>query len=204
MRLQTLARTLFNGHWRHMVAAMAATLFLLPVPVYGLTFLGPWRFLQSRVMAPSVVTTSGDNSLGGFLELGMGFNPPTQDPFGLPMAVSSITATRNFRITNPSELLTISQAFQNFLQGANVNVTLQLTRLNVPDPFPAPVSLSSNERAGIRFGGSIAGSTPSPVSLNAGDYNVTVRVKYKKHRLGFWDNTLPELGSPYVLRLTGV
>ena len=196
MRRETVKAWLSSRPWKRGLAGAIAALFLLPVPALGLTFLTPWVFTQSQLRAPPFRTSTGDLPRGDFLQLDMGANLKWRS------ATSSITATRVFRITNPTEAVTFAQDLQALMRGSNLNVSVQVRKLNgtgLQLELP-PI----HERTGIRLLRLARRSSFNTLLLTGGDYSVTVRVTYRKNRLGLWDSTASDSGSPYRLTITGI
>jgi hypothetical protein len=121
-----------SAMFRNSLGALLALLLLAPVPAFALTFLGGWSFFQS---VPGVATifppVDGQNAYQ--LKIGMGNVPPPN------ITKLSVTATRDFQITNPMELISITHAFGSVLTNGSINVTLSIQKYNVPsDPFNFP------------------------------------------------------------------
>lgn len=122
---------------RSFIGATLALALLIPVPALGLTFLGSWRFFTSNVGGlPTNLTPPGivDNPNDYQLTINMGKVDP-------PSTVSkySVTATRDFSIADPSELIRISHSFGTFMRDGNINVTMTIQRYGVAnDPFNFP------------------------------------------------------------------
>lgn len=123
--------------FRSILGATLALVLLIPVPALGLNFLGSWRFFSSATGG----TVGGDTSQFGTdapgiydLRIGMG----TVDP---PSNVTkySVTATRDFQITSPSELVRISHSFGSTIRGGSINANITIQRYGVAnDPFNFP------------------------------------------------------------------
>lgn len=123
---------------RTIIGATLALLLLIPVPALGLTFLGTWKFFSSTTGG---TVTDGDTSQFGFdapgnygLQIGMGkVDPPSN------VTKYSVTATRDFQITSPSELIRISHTFGSYIRDGSINVTMTIQRYGVAnDPFNFP------------------------------------------------------------------
>jgi hypothetical protein len=201
MRLKSIVGKLFCRRWKHVVAAAVATVFLLPMPVLALTFLGSWTFRQTQFNAPPITPTFGDDSTGGFLQLNAGFAPAT---FDFPFGVSTLTAIRDFRVTNSNEIFNVTQGFNSLLQGANANVTVQVTNLNGSPNPPTVFSFARNERAGNRFSRLTGTPNSNTTLLNGGDYRLKIQVRYRKSRVGIWDTTDLQEASPHLFNFTGI
>jgi len=201
MRLSSLCRKLLLGKGSQIVAGLAAGLLLVPVPAFGFMFLNPWSFTTAEVAAPTPITSSMDNALGGILSIDMGFNPLLPGPPGAgPVASSSfITATRMIRVTDGANTFTLGSSFETLLQGANVHVFAY-----VKDLRGQRTTISTdNGTSGVRFGTLFSANNTNTLQLASGDYNVILKVQYEKNRFGLWDNSLPRPGSPHTFTLTG-
>lgn len=128
------------GKYRNVIGATLALLMLLPVPALGLTFLGSWRFFTSNVGGtPSNLTapiiSDAPNNYGLTINMGQVLST---DP---TISKYSVTATRDFQITDPTELIKIAHSFSSTLQGlgSSINVTMTIQRYGVAnDPFNFP------------------------------------------------------------------
>jgi len=169
------------------------------VPVSAFSFLGSWTFRQLQLGFPLALINVGDQSTNRFLQFGLGSLFP--DVNGVPMASSSLTATRDFRITNPSEALTINQSYGTLFRGSNFNVTVRISR--IVDSTPV-FDFNRTERAGLRYSRLAGATTNDSLNLGAGDYRVRVRVRYHRNRAGLWDASVPTVGSAYALTFAGM
>jgi hypothetical protein len=168
---------------RNTFGAILALLLLAPVPAFALTFLGGWNFFQS-VPGIATIFPPSDAPEHYMLKIGMGQIPPPS------VTKLSVTATRDFQITSPSQLISIRHMFGSFLQSGSINVTLSIQRFNVPnDPFNfPPYSFSTLGTANpsldfTKFG-----------TLTQGLYRVTLTITYtcKSTPLGCaWNNSSP-------------
>lgn len=105
---------------------------LVPVPVFGLTFLGTWRFFQSTMGIATTNSTDAPNNYS--LTIGMGQVPP---PTGLTKL--SVSAVRDFRIDSPQQWVEISHFFGTFLKNGNISVNMSIQQDGVAnDPFNFP------------------------------------------------------------------
>jgi hypothetical protein len=199
MLLTHVRRVMPGRHWSRFVIGLSIFLFLLPVPAYAFTFLGSWIFRRSQAASPLIIPTAGDFANGGFLDFDMGFVPP--DSGGLPASLSTIWATRNFTITNPFEAVTLDQSFVTLFRGADTNVTVRITKLSGNQ---VPLNLARKDTAGIRYSRLVGGRTRNSVNIGAGDYAVSIRVRYRRNRIGLWDNSLPPVASPFTFTFTGM
>ena len=122
---------------RTFIGATLALLLLIPVPALGLTFLGSWRFFTSSTggtpggnLTPSV----SDNPNSYMLTVPMGIVDPPSN-----VSKYSVTATRDFQINDPSELIRIAHSFGTLMRDGTINVTMTIQRYGVPnDPFNFP------------------------------------------------------------------
>ncbi len=170
-----------------MVGLALAILLLAPVPAMGLMFLGSWNFFQSTLGVPGSFQSSTDNPNNYGLTIGMGaVSPPSS------ITRYSVTATRDFQISDPSELVRISHSFASLLYNGSINVTLTIQQFGVAnDPFNFPPYSITNPGAP---------SLPSTYSLNdffktgslsKGLYRLSLTITYQRNPTGFWNNSSP-------------
>ena len=172
---------------RNMVGLALAILLLAPVPAMGLMFLGSWNFFQSSLGVPGSFQSSTDNPNNYGLTIGMGaVSPPSS------ITRYSVTATRDFQISDPSELIRISHSFNSFLTNGSINVTLTIQQFGVAnDPFNFPpysvfapasppnsfFSLNDFFKTG---------------SLSKGLYRLSLTITYQRDPgTGSWNNSSP-------------
>jgi hypothetical protein len=174
---------------RNMAALAFALLLLVPVPALALTFLGSWRYFTATNPANSsdvvgAFRTSSDNPNDYGLIIGMGMVSP-------PATITSfsVTATRDFQITDNSQLVKIAHTFGSLLENAGINVTISIQRYGVAnDPFNFPPDSIT------------AGNTPQNVgldnffsqrTLSMGLYRLSLTVTYNRTPPGKWNNSSP-------------
>jgi hypothetical protein len=186
-------------YWKRLVFAAIAVALLTPVPALGLVFEGAWNFVASQVAAPVPTTNARDVAGSAFLDIGMGFNGPSNS--GPVSSSSFITATRQFRVAQSSEQLNAVHAYETLLQGANLNAFIYVKDLRGRrQEIGSPVF----QTAGVQFARLYAESRQSTQNFAAGDYTLIVRIKYRKNGRGLWDNEVPRPGSPHHFVFTGL
>src|SRR5262249_17487211 len=105
-----------------LIAGVVAAALLVPVPAFGLTFLGNWTIFQQQVGSLPPVVNSGFNSNGGFLNVSIGAYAG--------LASSKVVASNAFWVNKPDELVTVTQDFLFKMRNANVNVIVQIIPLS--------------------------------------------------------------------------
>jgi hypothetical protein len=181
-----------NRVLRNIVGATLVLALLIPVPALGLTFLGSWRFFTSNVGGlPTNLTPPGisDSPNDYSLTINMGkVDPPSTT------SKYSVTATRDFSISDPSELVRISHSFGTFMQDGNINATMTIQRYGVandpfnfpPYSFTAPGGFMSNPQLNDFFKQS---------SLTQGLYRLSLTLTYLRNVNGTssWNNSSPHV-----------
>jgi hypothetical protein len=177
---------------RNLLTAALALALLIPVPALGITFLGSWRFFSSNVGgSPTGLTPPGivdnPNDYGLTINMGQVQPPSTTSKY-------SITATRDFSITDPSELIRISHSFGSQMENGNINVTMTIQRYGVandpfnfpPYSFNAPPGVTSNPGLNDFFKQS---------SLTQGLYRLSLTLTYIRNvtPTSFWNNSSPHV-----------
>jgi hypothetical protein len=200
MRAKGTLKGMAGRYWNRLVLGACAAALLTPVPALGLVFQGSWNFVTSQVAAPAPVTQSRDNVAGAAtLDIDMGFNGPNANG---PVASSSfITATRQFRVAQGSEQLNALHAYETLLQGGSLSAFIYVKDLRgIRTQLTPPL----NQSASVLFARLYAQSAQGTMNLQTGDYTLIVRLKYRKNRLGLWDNSLPRPGSPHHFVFNGL
>ncbi len=169
-----------------MVGLALAILLLAPVPAMGLMFLGSWNFFQSQLGVPGSFTGSTDNPNNYGLTIGMGVVTP-------PSSITrySVTATRDFQISDPNELVRISHSFGTLLNNGSINVTLTIQQFGVAnDPFNfPPYSVnSSGPPPGTFYSLNDFFKTGN---LTKGLYRLSLTITYQRTPTGSWNNSSP-------------
>jgi hypothetical protein len=155
---------------------------LVPAPAFALMFLGSWSFFQST---PGIATIFPpvDSPNHYILKIGMGHIPPPT------VNKLTVTATRDFIINGPSQLVSIRHMFGSFLLNSSIDVTLSVQRFNVPnDAFNfVPYSFTANGTANPSLDYSQNGN------LQSGLYRLSVTITYTCRILGncAWNNSSP-------------
>ncbi|HMP18439.1 MAG TPA: hypothetical protein PKD72_15545, partial [Gemmatales bacterium] len=177
---------------RNILGVTLALALLIPVPALGLTFLGSWRFFTSNVgglpsglTAPGIVDIVNDYTLS--INMGQVAPPSTVSKY-------SITATRDFSISDPSELIRISHSFNSLMSDGNINVTMTIQRYGVandpfnfpPYSFNAPPNVMSNPFLNDFF-------KTSP--LTQGLYRLSLTLTYIRNvtPTSSWNNSSPHV-----------
>lgn len=177
---------------RSLLGATLAIVLLIPVPAMGLTFLGSWRFFSSATGGTVGGFTGqfGSDAPGNYgLTVGMGqVDPPSN------VSKYSVTATRDFQITNTSELIRISHSFGSTIRGGSINVSLTIQRYGVPnDPFNFPPYSFSAPQSGPP--GMFAGLDDFSRTgfLQQGLYRVSITLTYTRtvSSNSSWNNSSP-------------
>jgi hypothetical protein len=203
MENKSTPRTRIGGRVGKIVIGVLAGFLLLPIPALGLTFLGPWNFTNLQINAPTPLTLIADAVGSTRLTVDMGRNGITSaagptGSFVNPGAVSIFTATRPITVPVGGEFVSVTQTYQTLLQGATQQSVLYFDPINnnaANRIYPQPNTFNSQ---GIRFANVFNGSNSSnPFTLPAGQYNVVIRIKFKKDRFGIWDNSNLLPGTPY-------
>jgi hypothetical protein len=172
---------------RNMVGLALAILLLAPVPAMGLMFLGSWNFFQSQLGVPGSFQSSTDNPNNYGLTIGMGVVAP-------PSSITkySVTATRDFQISDASELIRISHSFASLLNDGSINVTLTIQQFGVAnDPFnfpPYSVSAPPGPPPGSFFSLDDFFKTGT---LTKGLYRLSLTITYQRTPTGSWNNSSP-------------
>jgi hypothetical protein len=170
-----------------MVGLALAILLLAPVPAMGLMFLGSWNIFQSPGGVPGSFTSNSDNPNNYFLTIGMGVvSPPSS------ITKYSVTATRDFQITDPNELVRISHSFASLLNDGSINVTLSIQQFGVAnDPFnfpPYSVFAPAGPPPGTLFSLDDFFKTGN---LTKGLYRLSLTITYQRTPTGSWNNSSP-------------
>ncbi len=166
-----------------------ALLLLIPVPVFGLTFLGTWKFFESTTGIASKSFSDSPNNYS--LTIGMGVVPP---PVNLTKL--SVTAVRDFQITDPSQLVAISHMFGTFLKNGNIGVSMSILKDGVAnDPFnfpPYSFTAQGMQHPSLNY------SKQGMFSM--GLYRLTITITYRLNQPGnsSWNNS-----SPHVFQFRG-
>jgi len=167
---------------------------LLPVPALGITFLGGWQYFATH---PGITTQFSYDSLNDYgLSIHMG-------AVSAPSSVTkvSVTAIRDFRITNPSELVRISHSFGSFIQDGSINVNVSIQRYGVAnDPFNFPPYSYITQNPALVYNPSLNDFFKQS-SLVAATYRLAVTITYTRSGTAssFWNNS-----SPHVFNFRGV
>jgi hypothetical protein len=167
-----------------------ALLLLVPVPALALTFLGSWNFFSATTggggsdIVNNTFHINVDNPNNYSLAIGMGFvNPPST------ITKYSVTATRDFQITDPSQLVKIAHFFGSFIQDAGINVTINIQRYGVAnDPFNFPPYSITAGNPGQFVG---LNNFFSQRSLSMGLYRLSLTITYMRTPPGTWNNSSP-------------
>lgn len=179
---------------RNIAGLAFALLLLVPVPALALTFLGSWNYFKATtggggpdiVQGTSSNNTDNPNNYG--LTIGMGFvNPPST------ITKYSVTATRDFQITDPVQSVNIAHSFASLVNDGSINVTLSIQRYGVAnDPFNFPP-----------YSQTVPASAPPGSLLFLDNFNRTGRLTQGLYRLsltitymrtppnGSWNNSSP-------------
>lgn len=175
---------------RNMAGVSLALLLLIPVPALALTFLGSWNFFSattggggSDIVNGTFTNPVPENPNNYGLIIGMGYvNPPST------ISKYSVTATRDFQITDPAQTVNIAHSFGSMLNNGSINVTLTIQRYGVAnDPFNFPpysittppglfVGLDNFQRSG---------------RLTLGLYRLSLTITYMRNPTGSWNNSSP-------------
>jgi hypothetical protein len=184
-----------------MIATALAIFFLLPVPALGFTLVGQWSFTTTVLNAPNPIVSSRDTGTSATkLTVDMGFNPITTSggpPGSNPGGLAYLTATRNITVLG-NEQVQVGQDYQTLLQGAGLQTVVYFQ--NTANPLATGrINVTPNQlnTAGIRFGHTYTLVSSQTVDLSPGSYTIVVRMRYKKDRMGLWDNSNPMPGSPH-------
>jgi len=179
---------------RKLAGLAFALLLLVPVPALGLTFLGSWNYFIATTggggsdVVNGTSTNSTDNPNNYSLTVGMGYvNPPST------ITTYTVTATRDFRIDNPSQTINILHFFGSFINDSSIKVTIAIQRFGVAnDPFNFPP---------YNISAPLLNPPGTFVSLNGfgrrgallqGLYRMTVTLTYTRNPpQGSWNNSSP-------------
>lgn len=185
---------------RNMAGLAFALLLLVPVPALGLTFLGSWNFFSATTggggsdIVNGTFHNNNDNPNNYDLTIGMGFvNPPST------ITKYSVTATRDFQITNPLEFVRIAHSFFSNINGASISATVTIQRYGVAnDPFNfPPYNISSPLGTDMGVGLNDFSKTSR---LSQGLYRLSLTITYMRTPPnGSWNNT-----SPHVFTFQGL
>lgn len=182
-----------TSFWRKGLGALVMLTLIAPVPAFAITFLGSWRFFESTPGIASLSFTDAPNSYS--LRIGMGQVPPPD------ISKLSVTATRDFQITQASEMVRIAHQFGTLLRNSNINVTLSIQQFNVPnDPFNfPPYSFGSvNPNPGDFTLASLDFAKTG--QLSQGLYRLTITITYTRTKAdSAWNNI-----SPHVFTFNGL
>ncbi len=175
---------------RNMAGLAFALLLLVPVPALALTFLGSWNYFSATNPAGNTASILGtfqnstDNPNNYLLQIGMGAPKPTSI-----VTSYSVTATRDFQITDPSQLVKIAHSFSSYLQDAGINVTINIQRYGVAnDPFNFPPYSITADNFGKTVG---LDNFFSQRSLSMGLYRLSLTITYTRTPSGGWNNSSP-------------
>lgn len=170
----------FWGWWQRVIVGVITAAVLLPVPALALTWTSPWFITQDqRGGAPAATVAFGDFLGGGFLSIDMG-------SYATPRtAHSNVSATRTFSIGGTGNFLAIMDSYASSLRQAGLTVIIDVRRVDGGDNIFTAGPL--NEQAGrrSRF---VSGIRSEIDFLDAGDYQVTIDVRYNKAGRGAWTN----------------
>ncbi len=203
MQLKKLA-ALAKGRWKSLMAVAVLGLVLAPMPAFGFTFLTDWQFFVTSTYGPAHAPITSSNDVpGGASSLFVDMNvapqaPKLTDPGGgSPTQISYVTAVRTFHVTG-TENIQIGRSFQTLLQGAQLSMFVYVKGLAAGDTTRVNVGQDVNLRAGIKFPHLYTmAPTLNTIQLGEGDYSMNIVIRYRKNRLGFWDNSSPKPGSPH-------
>ncbi|MFT3882438.1 MAG: hypothetical protein QM703_22650 [Gemmatales bacterium] len=169
---------------------LAASFLLLPVPVFGLTFLGSWNFFES---SSGIISKSFSDSPNNYsLTIGMGVAPPPEN-----LTKLSISAVREFQITDPNQLVNISHMFGTLLNNGNISVSISIFKNGTPnDPFNFPAysfGLQGWQHPSLNYSKS--------GMLGIGYYRLSITITYTLNQPGnsSWNNS-----SPHVFQFHGL
>ncbi|MFT3881388.1 MAG: hypothetical protein QM703_17200 [Gemmatales bacterium] len=185
---------------RNMAGLAFALLLLVPVPALALTFLGSWNYFTATTpsgnLVPGASQNSTDNPNNYGLTIGMGFVDPPSN-----ITKYSVTATRDFQITNALEFVRIAHSFFSYINNGSINVTITIQRYGVAnDPFNfPPYSVSAGQTAppGTGFGLDDFSKTGR---LSQGLYRLSLTITYMRTPPnGSWNNS-----SPHVFTFQGL
>lgn len=172
--------------WLKSISSIAVLLLFVPLPAYALTFLGSWQFFQNPVGTP-VQPNNADISFNDFGNLGGDLTVNMKNFSANNSGSLTVTAIRDFRIDNPTELVEYMHNFATILQNASLNVTVQITPYNIsnPPPFvPPPINFN------VPGGPTMVGASPTLTgTFNQGDFRLVITITYNKNAgVGQWDN----------------
>jgi hypothetical protein len=206
MKFNSALKSMFLGRSMKRLGLVMLVVLLVPIPALGLTFLGPWNFTNLQINAPTPLTGVSDFGGSTTLTVDMGKNGVTTasgetGSLVNPGAVSIFTATRSISIPSGGQTVNVSQTYQSLLQGATQQSAVYFDPINNNannriDPFPSVFNSQ-----GTRFANVFYGSATNQIPLAPGQYNVVVRIKFKKDRFGVWDSAISQPVSPYTLSL---
>lgn len=190
--------------YRNLIGATLALLMLIPVPALGLTFLGSWRFFTSstggtpdNLTAPLVVDSP--NNYGLTINMGKVETTSTVTKY-------SVTATRDFQITDASELIRISHSFASTIQGlgSSINVSMTIQRYGVAnDPFLFPPYSFSVPTANQIYNPSLNNFFKQS-SLTSGLYRLSLTLTYIRQLTTPDNPTSWNNSSPHVFNFSRV
>jgi hypothetical protein len=160
------------------------------MPVLAFTFLGSWQINQDQAGgAPRAVVSFGDTSSGGYLNINMGSYSARQN------ASSTVTATRDFRVSSSGEAVTIARSIETILKNAYADVSVKVQRVTGSSTFSFP---EFNRFVGSRP--RYFQQTDSRTRhMSGGVYRLVISVKNVKDRTGSWTSV-----SPYQFTFNGV
>ncbi|MBL8822709.1 MAG: hypothetical protein JNJ77_08995 [Planctomycetia bacterium] len=167
---------------------------LLPVPALAITFLGGWQFFATHPGITSQTFTDDFNNYGLTISMGA-----VAAPSGVTKV--SVTAIRDFRVTDPSELVRISHSFGSYIQDGSINVNVSIQRYGVAnDPFNFPPYSFITQNPALQYNPSLNDFFKQN-TLAAATYRMAVTITYTRSgaTTSSWNNS-----SPHVFNFRGV
>lgn len=176
-----------NHRW---LGILAASFLMLPVPVFGLTFLGSWSFFASTLGIAGKSSSDSPNNYS--LTIAMGVIAPPEN-----LTKLSISAVRDFQITDSNQAVNISHMFGTILNNGNISVTMAILKNGTPnDPFnfpPYSFDLQGLQHPSLNY--------QKQGMLGVGYYRLSITITYTLNQPGrsSWNNS-----SPHVFQFRGL